>query len=527
MKQKDIEDIYPLSPLQHGLLFHTLYASGSGVYVEQFLCHVHGILDVAAFGNSFRKVIDRHPALRTAYRWNDLDRPLQVVYKHVELPFEEHDWRTTPPEAQEERLAGYLRADRERGFMPSRPPLSRLALFRRADDAYDVVWSCHHMVMDGWSMPIVLKEVLEFYDAETYRRELRLPPCPPYRNYIAWLQAQDSTAAEAFWRRTLAGFETPTPLAIDAARSGEVEPSSPVSFGEHELRLTPEATARLNQFVRRHRLTLNTLIQGAWSALLSRYSERSDVVFGVTVSGRPTSLARVETIVGLFINTLPLRITVPGSALVIPWLHDVQARLVELRQFEFSSLVQVQQWSDVPRGRPLFESIVVFENYPLDATLFSRSGGLGVEPVRILEQTNYPLTLVALPGTELLLRLGYDAHRFDATAIRRLLGHLRTLLEGLGAGTDRRLEDLPMLTAVEHEQLVQLAEGSFDEASAIAAEDAGRLLDEVDRFSDAELDSLLGSLLFDSKEVGDEPYRERNLPAEHDTEACPTGTPAS
>src|SRR5262245_12034142 len=195
IEKKTIEDIYPLSPLQQGLLFHTLYAPGSGVYVEQFVCRLKGALDVAAFTTALRQVVARHPALRTAYRWKDLDRPLQVVHRRVEVPFEEHDWRADPPSVQEERLDEYLRADRRRGFVLSRAPLVRLALCRRADDVHDVVWSCHHVVMDGWSMPIILGEVFSLYGAACQGREARLAASRPYRDYIAWLQAQDLTEA--------------------------------------------------------------------------------------------------------------------------------------------------------------------------------------------------------------------------------------------------------------------------------------------------------------------------------------------
>jgi amino acid adenylation domain-containing protein len=451
--KKTIEDIYPLSPLQQGLLFHTLYAPGSGVYVEQFVCRVRGALDVEAFLAAFRQVIARHPALRAAYRWKDLDQPLQVVHRHVELPFEQHDWRGLEPLEQQQQLADYLQADRQRGFVPSRAPLLRLALLRRADDAYDVVWSCHHVIMDGWSMSILLGEVLALYEAACQGRELRLPPCRPYRDYIAWLQAQDLAEAEAYWRRTLTGFRSATPLGIDAWASAS---ASLASFGEQEVRLSPEETAALGQFARRHQLTLNTLVQGAWAIVLGRYSGQSDVVFGTTVAGRPSSLAGVETMVGLFINTLPLRVGVPGSAQVVPWLRALQTCLLEARQYEFSPLARVLQWSEVPRGKPLFETAVVFENFPQDAGLLARSPSprLAVESVALREQTNFPLTLVAEPGVELVLKASYDGGRIEAGAIERLLGHLQTLLGGFVAGSAIRLADLPLLTPAERRRVV-------------------------------------------------------------------------
>ncbi len=455
MKRKTIEDIYPLSPLQQGLLFHTLYAPKSGIYVEQFCCIIRGDLDVAAFRESFRQVIDRHTALRTAYRWQDLDQPLQVVHRHAELPFEEHDWRTAAAVRQQEWLADYVRTDRERGFVLSRAPLLRGALFRVAADAFNMVLSNHHIVTDGWSMAILIKEVLAIYEAACQGRDLNLPRSLPYRDYIAWLQAQDLAQAEAYWRKVLGGFAAATPLGVDRARPGQDATSESDSSPEQEVHLTVAATAALQEFARCHQLTLNTVIQGAWGLLLSRYSGQSDVVFGTTVSGRAGALAGIESMVGLFINTLPVRVRLTGQAQLLPWLRDpCRAQLVELRQYEFSPLAEVQHWSDVPRGQPLFESTVVFENYPLEARLPSSSGSLRVESVRLLERTNYPLSLVAEPGPELLLRVCYDAHRFDDDAIARLLEHLQTLLKGMVADPARTLSAVPLLPQAEREQVM-------------------------------------------------------------------------
>jgi surfactin family lipopeptide synthetase C len=236
---------------------------------------------------------------------------------------------------------------------------------------------------------------------------------------------------------------------------------------------------------RSRQLTLSTIIQGAWALLLGRYSGRDDVVFGLTVSGRPAELADVESMVGMFINTLPLRVAVDEHSGLVPWLRAIQRRQFELRQFEHSALVQVQGWSDVPRGRPLFESIVVVENYPVDAALAGRAERLGVEAVRSLDQTNYPLDLTVVPGEELWLKIGYDAHRFEADAIDRLLGHLNTLLEGIAADPDRCLADLPMLTGAERDQLLRRWN---DTRSGFAGKDGLPLPADLDRLPEEELD---------------------------------------
>ncbi|HMB02822.1 MAG TPA: condensation domain-containing protein, partial [Isosphaeraceae bacterium] len=488
--EREIEDVYPLSPVQEGMLFHTTYAPESGVYVQQFTCRLHGTLDVPAFAEAWRSVLDRHPVLRTAFPWIDADRPMQVVYRHVPLPLEEQDWRGLGAIEQEERLETYFSADRVRGFVPAWAPLLRLALFRLADDVYRVVWSHHHLVMDGWCLPILLKEVLAFYVASSRGETLCLPTPRPFREYIAWLQEQDLRRAELYWRRELRGFDTATPLGIDRPETG-----ASGSFAERRDALPVGTTAALQGLGRSSRLTLNTLVQGAWALILSRYSGQTDVVFGATVSGRPAALAGVESMVGLFINTLPVRVQVPEDARLVPWLKRLQEQQVELRQHEHSPLVQVQGWSDVPRGQPLFESILVFENYPLDASLSEQAGVLGFEEVRVLEQTNYPLTIMAIPGNELRLRVGYNARRFDEGAIDRLLGHLRNVLEAFAADADRRLADIPLMSRSEQDRVLRGWDDRAPERASARDDDPDTILAELDRLSNPELDALIGRFL--------------------------------
>jgi amino acid adenylation domain-containing protein len=456
MSRKNVEDLYPLSPLQQGLLFHTLYAPASGVYVEQLNCTLGGELNFDAFGRAWQQTIDRHPILRTAFVWEGLDEPVQVVRRSVRLPFTREDWRALPAAEQQERLRAYLKADLRQGFDLSKAPLMRIALLQLAEDSYQFVWSYHHLMLDGWCVPLVLREVFAFYEAFS-RGESYAPQRPrPYRDYIAWLRRQDLRKAEAFWRQTLKGFHAPTPLptvrAFDAA-DGEAAQQEE-EYGEQEISLASDTTAALQTLARSQGLTLNTLVQGAWALLLSRYSGERDVVFGVTVSGRPAELAGVESMVGLFINTLPLRVEIEGGQELLPWLKSLQEQQTELRQYEYSPLVQVQGWSDAPRGLPLFNSLLVFENYPVDASFRQQLAQLSVSNIRKVERTNYPLNLLAVPGAQLLLRFSYDRRRFDAAAIKRMLGHLRTALENFAAHPSQRLDTVPLLTQAERQQLL-------------------------------------------------------------------------
>jgi hypothetical protein len=460
------------------MLFHTKFAPGTGVYVQQFTCRLLGALDFSAFRAAWRSVLTRHPALRTGFESDDAYRPRQVVYRHVPLPLETGDWRDQDAAEQAERLETYLAADSSRGFTVSQAPLLRLALFRLEDDAYQLVWTYHHLVMDGWCLPLVLNEVLAFYRCESNR----LAPIPPFRDYIDWLQIQDPSAAEPFWRRMLQGFDAATPIGVDRVAS-----AGPPSFGEMRGSLPARTTTALVALARANQLTLSTLAQGAWALILGRYSGRSDVLFGLTVSGRPAALAGVESMVGMFINTLPVRVAIPEPEPLVPWLKRFQAQLVMLREYEHSPPVHVQGWSDVPRGQPLFESLVVFENYPLDVSLTERAGGLAVESVETLERTNYPLTIMVIPGAELRFRIGYDARRFDEATIGRLLSHFRNVLEAFADDPGCRLADIQVMSRSEEEQLLLGWNGGPREPDAVLAK--------LDQLSNAELDALLDRYL--------------------------------
>jgi amino acid adenylation domain-containing protein/non-ribosomal peptide synthase protein (TIGR01720 family) len=451
-----IEDIYPLSPLQAGILFHSLYAPGSGVYVDQLLCTLHGPLDAAALAGACRRIVAAHPVLRTSFRWEGLRRPVQVVHGALEIDLREEDWRGLPAAELEQRTEELLRADRAAGFALDRPPLMRWVLARTAEEEHRLLWSYHHVLLDGWSFGVVGGGFLAAYESLRAGQEPRSERRRPYRDYIAWLERQDPAVLEAFWRRTLAGWNEPTPL--PERRHPD---TSAAGLASLETRLDAGTSALIQEQARRERLTLNTLAQAAWGLLLGRYSGMDDVVFGATVAGRPGDLPGVESMVGLFINTLPVRLRWDDGAHLLAWLGQVQEHLSELRQYEHAPLLDIQGWSEVPRGRGLFDSILVFENYPLDAALTGErkdGSSLRLTEARAVEQTNYPLTAVAVPGREIALRFEVDPARFDAATLERMLGHFRNLLTalayGLQDGGAQPLGTLAMLTAAERRELL-------------------------------------------------------------------------
>ncbi|QIR37149.1 amino acid adenylation domain-containing protein [Tolypothrix sp. PCC 7910] len=451
---RNIEDIYPLSPMQQGMLFESLYAPDSGVYFEQLNCSLSGNLDVIAFEKAWQQVVAKHSIFRTAFVWENEQQPLQVVYRQVKVSVEIHDWQELSTQQQQQQLENFLQSQQQQGLSLSQAALMRLNLIKCSADKYQFIWNSHHILLDGWSLPLVFQDLLQLYQAISQGESLPEQSTKSYRNYIAWLQQQDLTLAEEFWREKLKGFTAPTPLTVDKPLSNRKQQKS--SYSEQQIQLTAQATSALQNFTRQHQLTINNLVQATWAMLLCRYSRETDVVFGATVSGRPPALTGVESMVGLFINTLPVRVQFSSETQVLDLLKNLQTQQVESEQFSYSSLVEIQGWSEVPRGRSLFESIVVFENYPVDAASATRSQnhGFSIDSIHAVEQTNYPLTVIAIPREQFLVKISYDNSRFDDATITRMLGHFQILLEGIVSNPEERISELPLLTKPEQQQLL-------------------------------------------------------------------------
>ena len=433
-----VEDIYPLSPMQEGMLFHGVLAAESPMYFEQFASAITGSLDEASLRRAWETVIARHAALRTAFFWNDVEQPVQVVFSRVDVPWTSYDWRGLSDSDRASRLDAFPWADRRLGVRLDQPPLMRFTLIRTGDQAYTFYWSSHHLLLDGWSAAIVLQEAFAFYQAEAGGIAFTPAPARPFGEYVDWLRSRDAAPSNAYWRERLAGFTTPTPLPYDRHRDPAPEP-----FARAELSLTADASARLAAAARAHGLTLNTIARGVWALLLAIHSRRQEVVFGATVAGRPASLPGVETMVGLFINTLPMRVRIDPAATFADWLRGLQADQADLDQHAYGSLAEIQRLSEVPRRTALFDSILVFENYPVDQSIDPAQSELSIEIADVLEQTNYPLTMSIVPGDRMLLRLSHDTARIDDASGRSLLREAAALFEAFLAAPD-----LPLATVL-------------------------------------------------------------------------------
>ncbi|MEH2195005.1 MAG: amino acid adenylation domain-containing protein [Nostoc sp.] len=448
---ENIEDLYELSPMQQGMLFHTLYAPESEVYFEQLVCTLSGELNFSAFGEAWNQVVARHPVLRSSFYWEEIEKPLQMVSKQVDLSWEVLDWRNFTADEQQQHLADFLKCDRKKGLDLAESPLMRFTLISLGKQTYQFIWSHHHILFDGWSMQIILKEVLAFYEADHQGESLRLKPSRPYRDYIHWLQQQDIAQAKNFWQQTLQGFEVP--ILIGNSEQG-IENRGQQTYNEQTFQLSQTVTEKLQYVARQHHLTLNNLVQGAYALLLSRYSRESDVVFGATVSGRPATFENVDSMVGLFINTLPIRLQVDGKTELLSWLKDLQTQQFEQEQYAYFSLAEIQKISDVAAGMPLFESILVFENYPIDSAEQKTKKALETSDICCFERTNYPLTVVINPQSQLSGRIVYDTKHFEQQTIARMIGHFQTLLAGMAANLQQHISQLSLLSAAEEKELV-------------------------------------------------------------------------
>ncbi|MFE2085322.1 non-ribosomal peptide synthase/polyketide synthase, partial [Streptomyces scopuliridis] len=480
---RGIEDIYPLTPLQSGMLFHALAEPDSPAYLEQFAFTLDGVDDPARLANSWQRTVERSDALRVSLAWESVGEPVQVVHRRVTVPVTTLDWSGTDEAGQEALLRDFLREDRARGLDLTAAPLMRVTLARTSDDVVRVVWTFHHLLLDGWSTSAFLSDVLGEYTAlgGTAAARRAAPPVDrgPFRDYVRWLGAQDHNAAEDYWRGVLAGFEEPVPLPYDRvpeqARRGQ-------SSERVRVALEPGVAERVGGYARRHRITANALVQGAWALVLAQYAGvsggdstgagASDVVFGMTVSGRPADLPGAEDILGLFINTLPVRVNATPDQPVADWLRQIQDGQSESRRYEYMALSDIE--TDVPAGASLFDSLVVFENYPVDEAAAERHG-LGVRAAEAVESTNYALTLIAsATGDRLDMTLAYDPALFDSTTAERLSAQLGNAVTGLVAHADSHVGDIDLLGEAERAAVVgEWSVGRIGEIPAAGASVVG------------------------------------------------------
>ncbi len=464
---KNVEDLYPLSPMQQGMLFHLLERPQDQLYFEQFTCQLNGPLDREQFRKAWQQVVDRHPALRTVFLWEGVEEPLQAVKRKVALPFHEEDWRKVPAPQRPEKLRQYLLEDRVRGFELTRAPLLRLALFQQEEMSFEFVFSASHLLLDGWSGTRVLEEGFQIYEQLCRGSQPDLPIPRPYRDSIAWLRQQDPERAREFWAENLEGVSDPPAIPLSRGRNRGPRDSTPTSSDardassrdHHVLGTTlgTETATRLEDLARSLRLTPNTLFLGTFAVLWSRWTGQRDFVLGAVVSGRPPELEGVEDMVGLFINTLPLRVRVNPEE---PWslfLERLQAEFLAARQFEWTPISKVQEFASLPPRTALWNAIVGFENYSAGPRLPEQSS-LKMQSPRFFDRTNYPWSLVIEPGDPTHLQVTCDSKLLTRDQAETILHSYEQLLGVVDAS--HRVEQSLLVEPTEREELLRLSQAS-------------------------------------------------------------------
>ena len=453
-----IEDVYPLTPMQEGLLLHTLLEPGTGLYYMQDRYRINSALDPERFAQAWQAVIARHEALRASFCWNVGEDMLQVIHKPGSTPIEYLDWSADPQDQQEPRLQALLKAEREAGFDLLNQAPFHLRLIRVGEARYWFMMSNHHILIDAWCRSLLMNDFFDIYTALGEGRDAQLATPPRYRDYIAWLQRQNLNEARQWWQQNLQGFERATPIPSDRPFLREhAGGSGGMVVGDCYTRLDARDGAQLRDLAQAHQLTVNTFAQAAWALVLRRLSGDRDVLFGVTVAGRPVDMPEMQRTVGLFINSIALRVKLPEdgqTCSVRQWLSALLDSNMQLREYEYLPLVTIQEHSELPKGQPLFDSLFVFENAPVEVSVLDRAQSLNATSDSGRTHTNFPLTAVCYPGDDLGLHLSYDQRYFDESTVQGMLAEFKRLLLALVQGFHGDMAELALIGEQEREFLV-------------------------------------------------------------------------
>ncbi|CAM5356526.1 D-alanine--D-alanyl carrier protein ligase [Streptomyces rimosus subsp. rimosus] len=477
-----LTDVLPLSPLQQGLFFHAQYdTDGVDVYNTQQIFELRGQVDVPALRAAVEALVARHSVLRAGFRQHGFDQPVQFIAGTVASPWRE----ITLSEAEADR---FVEDDRIRRFDLAAPPLMRFTLIRLGGDRYRLVWTSHHILLDGWSVPLITGELFELYGKRG--DAFALPPVRPFADYLAWLAQRDRTASERVWREVLSGAE---PCLLAPPTAEQAPPAQPAQYA---VSASAELTRDLDALARRLGLTVNTVLQGAWALVLSRMTGRDDAVFGTTVSGRPAEIPGIEDMVGLFINTLPVRITLDVTESVADLLARVQHQQSNLLDHAYLGLADLQALAGTG---DLFDTLLVYENFPIDhEALEAAVGDVELADAHGSDAAHYPISVAALPGERLEFRADYQPHLFEEAWIDRLFGRLLRVLEAFTAEPDAPVGRIGVLSGAELRRLIpepvahRAPDATLPElfaARARAVPDAVAVVHEDERLTYAELDA--------------------------------------
>ncbi|MCB2354692.1 non-ribosomal peptide synthetase [Clostridium estertheticum] len=417
----NIQHIYPLSPMQEGILFHSLMDSSSNTYFEQASITIKGNLDIEVFEKSFKALVEGYDVLRTMFIYDRVQAMRQVVLEKVDSNVFYKDISYLNNEEILAFLEEFKVRDRKNGFDLSKASLMRMSVFKTGKEGFEIIWSYHHIIMDGWCMAIIFKNLFKLYRGLKEFKSFNWEKPAPYYNFIKWLEKQDSKAAEIYWKEYLHGYDSQSSL------PGRVNLSDKVGYVQEEISFIfdKDIVKGLLHIAKEINVTVNTVFQTLWGILLQRYNNTEDVVFGGVVSGRPSELEGIETMVGLFINTLPVRVK-SGSITFDKLLEDIHANALKSQNYDYYSLANIQSAS--PLKQALLEHIIIFENYPVEKDIEDGKNngdvGLRIESVKVFEQTNYNFEVVVFPGEEFEIKFRYNSLVYDRDIVKSISSHL-------------------------------------------------------------------------------------------------------
>ena len=447
-----LEDIAPASPLQKGFYFHDFYDSDSSAYIVQVWPELEGDLDVPSFIQAWESVIARHSALRASFASLNDGELLQVFSKDNRLDHRILDWSELDTDTFEKQLDDLLAGDRKAGFALANDSLLRLHCIRKDVTRTVLVISSHHIILDGWSLPIIFREVIEGYKKIVRGESTHSSRIDRYQDYLGWIAQKEGGEAKQFWSNQLSGFESITPLPLLPAN--EIE-SSQTTVNRLPFELGEAATAKADKFCKSHQITANTLFQTTWACLLARLTNEDDIVFGATLSGRNIPISNVEEKVGLFINTVPVRIQWDAPASILDALKSTHENALKIQDHSYYPLFEIQNQSAFKTGEDLFKTLVVFENYPMDEQLLNEENDeLRLLNVRSQEHTHYPLTLLINPGKNYRFELSYRDGLYDLETAERIGEYFKRLIYGILENPGQHFRDLPLLSSEEKGEIL-------------------------------------------------------------------------
>jgi non-ribosomal peptide synthase protein (TIGR01720 family) len=449
-----IEGIYRLSGLQQGMLFHGLYTGSGGAYTEQFACDLEGV-DLKLLSRSWEHLLTHHSILRSAFYYDAFSVPVQCVYRDLKIPVTVLDFSDNDEQEQELKLTEYKEADNARGFDFKNPPLMRLALIRLGENKYRMLWTWHHIIFDGWSTQVLMEEFLNTYELLSSGKAAKEVEKDNFEDYIRYIERRDKEQEAAYWCNYLKGINQSTLLPFIATTAERTKGKG--NYKSEYLQIDGGITDQLQSYAQRHRLTINSIMQGVWSLLLHRYTGNKNIVFGVIVSGRPDDLPGVEKRVGMYINTLPLHSKMQQNETVVEWLQGLQEDQVLSRQYQYTPLYELQGMTGVEGD--LFDSLLVFENYPVSKLVASRQWSLKVTNVEIDEQTNYPLTIMISSAEKINISFSYNAALLDERYVGEIRNHFEHVLQQVVTNEAGHLDNIRLLTAPEEQQLLVAFKG--------------------------------------------------------------------